>query len=87
MDIRSIALQSLIDICKKDAYSNIVVSQTIKRYRFDDRDRRFYTELVYGTVRYLNYLDWIMWATAGFIYSARGSWNRLPWTIHLSKHC
>lgn len=60
MDIRSIALQSLIDICKKDAYSNIVVSQTIKRYRFDDRDRRFYTELVYGTVRYLNYLDWIM---------------------------
>ena len=60
MDIRNIALQSLIEICKDNGYSNIVVSQAIKRYHFPDRDRRFYTELVYGTVRQLNYLDWII---------------------------
>ena len=42
---------------KDDGYSNIVVSRTIQKDHMTDRDSRFYTELVYGTIRYLNYLD------------------------------
>lgn len=60
MNVREIALHSLLAVCKDGGYSNIVVSQAIHKYKMEDRDRRFYTELVYGTLRYLNYLDWIV---------------------------
>lgn len=60
MNIREAAVRSLLEICRDEGYSNIVVSQTIQRSHFNDRDRRFYTELVYGTLRRLNYLDWII---------------------------
>lgn len=60
MNVREIAFHSLLNICKEDGYSNIEVSKTIQKYTLTDRDRRFYTELVYGTLRHLNYLDWIV---------------------------
>ncbi len=64
MNVREIAFHSLITICKDEGYSNIVVSQTIQKYALSDRDRRFYTELVYGVLRNLNYLDWIIAAVS-----------------------
>ena len=51
MNVREAAFHSLIAVCKDGAYSNIVVSKTIQKEKFTDRDRRFYTELVYGTLR------------------------------------
>lgn len=60
MNVREIAFQSLLTICRDEGYSNIVVSKAIQKHQFADRDRRFYTELVYGTLRCLNYLDWII---------------------------
>lgn len=60
MNVREIACSSLITICRDKGYSNIVVSQAIQKYNLQDRDRRFYTELVYGSIRSLNYLDWIL---------------------------
>ena len=60
MNVREIAFQSLLTICRDEGYSNIVVSKAIQAHKFSDRDRRFYTELVYGTLRCLNYLDWII---------------------------
>lgn len=60
MNVREIAFQSLLTICRDEGYSNIVVSKAIQKHKFADRDRRFYTELVYGTLRCLNYLDWII---------------------------
>lgn len=60
MNVRELAFHSLVNICKDEGYSNIEVSKTIQRSKLADRDRRFYTELVYGTLRHLNYLDWII---------------------------
>lgn len=60
MNIRELAFHSLVTIFRDDGYSNIVVSQTIQKHPLEDRDRRFYTELVYGTVRHLNFLNWII---------------------------
>ncbi len=60
MNVREIAFHSLLAICRDNGYSNIVVSQAIQKHVLTDRDRRFYTELVYGTLRYINYLDWII---------------------------
>ena len=50
MNVRETAFHSLLTICKDDGYSNIVVSRTIQKDHMTDRDRRFYTELVYGTI-------------------------------------
>ena len=60
MNVREAAFHSLIAVCKDGAYSNIVVSKIIQKEKFTDRDRRFYTELVYGTLRSLNYVDYII---------------------------
>ena len=60
MNVREAAFHSLLAVCKDGGYSNIIVSKTIQKQNFDDRDRRFYTELVYGTLRTLNYLDHII---------------------------
>mgnify|MGYP001188887312 FL=1 len=60
MNVREAAFHSLLAVCKDGSYSNIIVSKTIQKQNFDDRDRRFYTELVYGTLRTLNYLDHII---------------------------
>ena len=60
MNVREAAFRSLIAVCKDGAYSNIVVSKIIQKEKFADRDRRFYTELVYGTLRSLNYVDYII---------------------------
>ena len=48
MNVREIAFQSLLTICRDEGYSNIVVSKAIQKHKFADRNRRFYTELVYG---------------------------------------
>ena len=57
MNIRELAVRSLLLIWQDGGYSNIVVSRMIKKYALSDRDRRFYTELVYGTLRYMAMLD------------------------------
>ena len=40
MNVREIALRSLLAICKDEGYSNIVVSQAIQKYKMEDRDLR-----------------------------------------------
>lgn len=57
LNIRELALRSLLTIIKDKGYSTIVVSQAIKKYKLADRDRRFYTDLVYGTLRHMMILE------------------------------
>ncbi len=48
---RSVAFRCLQRIDHEGAYANLVVSAELDRGRLSDRDRRFVTELVYGTTR------------------------------------
>lgn len=48
---RAVAYEALVRIDTKDAYANLVVPALLERSGLDDRDRRFVTELVYGTTR------------------------------------
>lgn len=41
MNVREIAYASLLEICKDNGYSNIIVSKAIRSRQFNDRDRRF----------------------------------------------
>lgn len=61
---REIALKIINEIETKGAYANIVLAQEINRQslqgQLSDQDRRFITELVYGTVKAGATLDWML---------------------------
>lgn len=58
--VRRLAYQTILRVKTGGAYSNVLVSQTINRYGLSERDRGFYTELVYGTLENLLFLDYVI---------------------------
>ena len=50
----------IFEVAEHGAYSNIALSQLLRAKNLDDRDRRFCTELVNGTVKCGASLDWII---------------------------
>lgn len=56
---REAALEILLAV-EKGAYSNLALTQTLKGQTFSTRDRALITELVYGTVKTRNTLDWAL---------------------------
>lgn len=60
MDARQIALKIINDVNANGAYANIALAREINRHKLSDQDRRFTTELVYGTVKAGATLDWII---------------------------
>ena len=57
---RDTALQVLQAVEEKGAYANVALAQALRRAELSDQDRRFVTELVYGTVKAGGTLDWIL---------------------------
>lgn len=57
---REIALQVLKEVDENGAYANIALSHILEQYRPAPLERRFITELVYGTIKARNTLDWII---------------------------
>lgn len=57
---RELALKIIHDVHKGEAYANVVLAQYLRRSNLDGRDRRFVTELVYGTVRARGTIDWMI---------------------------
>lgn len=60
VNIRLLSVKALSDINRNNAYANLTLQKYITNNKLDDLDRRFFTELVYGTLRRLNYLDAII---------------------------
>lgn len=60
MNAREIALRVINDICINGAYSNIALAREFARQSIGDQDRRFVTELVYGTVKAGETIDWMI---------------------------
>lgn len=60
MNAREIALKIVNDIEINGAYANIALAREINKHAFSDLDRRFITELVYGTVKSGATLDWML---------------------------
>ena len=57
---RDIALQILHDINENSAYANVSLAKKLKQISLSDLNRRFVTELVYGTVKAGGTIDWIL---------------------------
>ncbi len=57
---RETALNILVRLETKQAYSNLFLNQVLAQSRLDRRDKALVTELVYGTIQRMNTLDWIL---------------------------
>lgn len=57
---RVVAFETLLSVDTEQAYANLVLPQNISRARLDKRDASFATELVYGTLRNIGKIDWVL---------------------------
>lgn len=60
MNARIAAYETLLLCEKEKQFSNIALSNGIKKYRFEDRERDFYTQLVYGVIERQITLDYLI---------------------------
>lgn len=60
VNAREIALIILNEVYEKKAYANIALARALQKYPVSELDRRFITELVYGTVKAGDTLLWIL---------------------------
>ena len=56
--VRLAATKILYDVATNGAYSNVALAQMLRQEKFSDLDRKFCTELVYGTIKAGESLDW-----------------------------
>lgn len=59
-NVRDATLSILLAVDKNQAYSNLLLNQTIKKYHIDAKDRALLTELTYGTLQYKYTLDYFL---------------------------
>ncbi|WP_332690154.1 16S rRNA (cytosine(967)-C(5))-methyltransferase RsmB [Halalkalibacter lacteus] len=60
--VREVALDVLLQIEKNQAYSNLLLNQTVNRANLDPRDVGLLTEIVYGTIQRKSTLDFYLQA-------------------------
>ena len=58
--VRELAMQVLTEVHVDGAYANVALVRAMRAAKLPDRDRRFLTELVYGTVKAGDTLDYIL---------------------------
>ena len=58
MNARKLALDAINNITLKNAYTNIVVNETLSKFELSNEDKSFFTALVYGTIQNLITLDY-----------------------------
>src|SRR5580704_10601596 len=58
-DARAVAIEALLRV-DEGAYANLVLPALLERSDLSGQDRRFATELVYGTTRMRRACDWLV---------------------------
>lgn len=59
-NVRDAALSILMEINDNQAYSNLLLNRTIKKYAIDPKDRGLLTELTYGSLQHRMTLDYYL---------------------------
>ena len=80
-NVRDAALTILLAVDKNQAYSNLLLHQTIEKYKIDAKDRGLLTELTYGTLQHKLTLDYYL---EPFIKGKIDIWVR--WLLRLSLY-
>ena len=58
--VRLLVFDLITEVNRSDGYSNLLLPQALSASKFDDRDKGFATELLYGTLRMQGRHDWIL---------------------------
>ncbi|MDF2668148.1 MAG: ribosomal small subunit methyltransferase [Paenibacillus sp.] len=77
---RELAMDILTRVEQEQAYSNLLLNQTLQKHSLDRSDAALATELVYGTIQRLNTLDYWL---SGFV--AKGLAKLDPWVRSLLR--
>ena len=80
-NVRDAALTILLAVDKNQAYSNLLLHQTIEKYKIDAKDRGLLTEITYGTLQHKLTLDYYL---EPFIRGKVDLWVR--WLLRLSLY-
>lgn len=80
-NVRDAALTILLAVDKNQAYSNLLLHNTIEKYKIDEKDRALLTELTYGTLQHKYTLDYYL---EPFIRGKVDIWVR--WLLRLSLY-
>ncbi|SOB92683.1 16S rRNA (cytosine967-C5)-methyltransferase [Ureibacillus xyleni] len=80
-NVRDAALTILLAVDKNQAYSNLLLNQTINKYNIDSKDRALLTEITYGTLQHKYTLDFYL---EPFIRGKLDLWVR--WLLRLSVY-
>ncbi len=80
-NVRDAALTILLTVDKSQAYSNLLLHQTIEKYKIDAKDRSLLTELTYGTLQHKLTLDYYL---EPFIKGKVDIWVR--WLLRMSLY-
>lgn len=80
-NVRDAALTILLAVDKNQAYSNLLLNQTINKYNIDAKDRALLTEITYGTLQHKYTLDYYL---EPFIRGNIDLWVR--WLLRLSLY-
>ncbi|MBO8125969.1 MAG: 16S rRNA (cytosine(967)-C(5))-methyltransferase RsmB [Firmicutes bacterium] len=57
---RKLAAEVVFEVAEAKAYADIALDRAVRRRTLTAQDRAFLTELVYGPIKYLRYLDYIL---------------------------
>ena len=80
-NVRDAALTILLAVDKNQAYSNLLLHQTIEKYKLDVKDRGLLTEITYGTLQHKLTLDYYL---EPFIHGKVDLWVR--WLLRMSLY-
>ncbi|GLC87455.1 16S rRNA (cytosine(967)-C(5))-methyltransferase RsmB [Lysinibacillus piscis] len=80
-NVRDAALSILLAVDKSQAYSNLLLNETIKRHKIEAKDRALLTEITYGTLQHKMTLDYYL---EPFIRGSIDHWVR--WLLRLSLY-
>lgn len=80
-NVRDAALTILLAVDKNQAYSNLLLNQTINKYKIDAKNRALLTEITYGTLQNKYTLDYYL---EPYIRSKVELWVR--WLLRLSLY-
>lgn len=80
-NVRDAALSILLAVDKNQAYSNLLLNETIKRHKIEAKDRALLTEITYGTLQHKMTLDYYL---EPFIRGSIDHWVR--WLLRISLY-
>lgn len=80
-NVRDAALTILLSVDQNQAYSNLLLHQTIEKHKIDTKDRGLLTEITYGTLQYKMTLDYYL---EPYVRGKLDDWVR--WLLRLSLY-